>query len=56
MPARAKPPAPTTILLVRHGQTPTTGKHLPGRAPGLHLYTMNRSTAAIDLVDRLGLR
>lgn len=37
MPARAKPPAPTTILLVRHGQTPTTGKHLPGRAPGLHL-------------------
>ncbi len=32
-----KPPAPTTILLVRHGQTPTTGKVLPGRAPGLHL-------------------
>jgi probable phosphomutase (TIGR03848 family) len=28
---------PTTILLVRHGQTPTTGKLLPGRAPGLHL-------------------
>jgi probable phosphomutase (TIGR03848 family) len=28
---------PTTILLVRHGQTPTTGKLLPGQAPGLHL-------------------
>jgi probable phosphoglycerate mutase len=25
------------VLLVRHGQTPTTGKLLPGRAPGLHL-------------------
>jgi probable phosphoglycerate mutase len=32
-----KPPKPTTILLVRHGKTPTTGKLLPGRAPGLHL-------------------
>jgi probable phosphoglycerate mutase len=31
------PPAPTLVLLVRHGQTPTTGKLLPGRAPGLHL-------------------
>lgn len=28
---------PTTILMVRHGQTPTTGKLLPGRAAGLHL-------------------
>lgn len=25
------------MLLVRHGKTPTTGKVLPGRAPGLHL-------------------
>jgi probable phosphomutase (TIGR03848 family) len=31
------PPAITTVLLVRHGKTPTTGKLLPGRAPGLHL-------------------
>lgn len=31
------PPPPTLLLLVRHGQTPTTGKVLPGRAPGLHL-------------------
>ena len=30
-------PAPTVVVLVRHGQTPTTGKLLPGRAPGLHL-------------------
>lgn len=28
---------PTIIVLVRHGLTPTTGKILPGRAPGLHL-------------------
>jgi probable phosphoglycerate mutase len=28
---------PTLVLLVRHGQTPTTGSTLPGRAPGLHL-------------------
>ena len=37
--ARTKPtpPSPTVVLLVRHGQTPTTGKLLPGRAPGLHL-------------------
>lgn len=30
-------PRPTTVLLVRHGQTPTTGKVLPGRAKGLNL-------------------
>ncbi|HQZ36642.1 MAG TPA: MSMEG_4193 family putative phosphomutase [Ilumatobacteraceae bacterium] len=37
--ARAKTshPDPTVVLLVRHGQTPTTGKLLPGRAAGLHL-------------------
>jgi probable phosphomutase (TIGR03848 family) len=35
--AASTAPRPTTILLVRHGQTPTTGKMLPGRAPGLHL-------------------
>ena len=36
-PKRATGAKPTTILLVRHGQTPTTGKLLPGRAPGLRL-------------------
>ncbi|HEY7930813.1 MAG TPA: histidine phosphatase family protein [Acidimicrobiales bacterium] len=29
----------TTFFLVRHGATATTGKVLPGRAPGLHLAT-----------------
>ena len=33
------------MLLVRHGQTPTTGKLLPGRAPGLHLADVGRSQA-----------
>jgi len=37
MPARPKPTPPTLVLLVRHGTTGTTGKVLPGRAPGLHL-------------------
>ena len=37
MATRNAPPPLTTILLVRHGQTPSTGKVLPGRAPGLHL-------------------
>ncbi len=35
--AKKNPPSPTVVLFVRHGQTPTTGKKLPGRAPGLHL-------------------
>ena len=39
------PPAPTLVLLVRHGQTPTTGKVLPGRAPGLHLADRGREQA-----------
>jgi probable phosphoglycerate mutase len=36
--ARRRPPTfGTLVLLVRHGQTPTTGDVLPGRSPGLHL-------------------
>lgn len=31
------PSSLTTILMVRHGVTSTTGTLLPGRAPGLHL-------------------
>ena len=31
------PPRSTVVLFVRHGQTPTTGKVLPGRTAGLHL-------------------
>ncbi len=49
----AAPPAPTLVLLVRHGQTPTTGKVLPGRAPGLHLS--DKGTAQAQAVaDRIG--
>ncbi len=39
-------PRPTVVLLVRHGQTPTTGKLLPGRAPGLHLSEVGEAQAA----------
>ena len=35
--ANAAGPKPTLVLMVRHGQTPTTGAVLPGRAKGLHL-------------------
>lgn len=38
-------PKPTTVLLVRHGRTPTTGKVLPGRAKGLHLGDEGRAQA-----------
>lgn len=40
-----KPTASTLVLLVRHGQTPTTGTVLPGRAPGLHLSDVGRAQA-----------
>jgi probable phosphomutase (TIGR03848 family) len=39
-------PTSTLVLLVRHGQTPTTGKLLPGRAPGLHLADNGLDQAA----------
>jgi probable phosphomutase (TIGR03848 family) len=38
-------PRPTVVLLVRHGQTPTTGTLLPGRAGGLHLSEVGRAQA-----------
>lgn len=52
----AKPSGPpaTLLLLVRHGQTPTTGKILPGRAPGLHLADTGNEqarTAAARLAE-----
>lgn len=40
-----KPTAGTLVLLVRHGQTPTTGTVLPGRAPNLHLSDAGRTQA-----------
>lgn len=46
MPARSRRTArPTLVLLVRHGQTPTTGAVLPGRAAGLHLSDAGRAQA-----------
>ena len=48
--ARKSPPA-TLVLFVRHGQTPTTGTTLPGRAPGLHLADTGRTQA-----DRVAAR
>ena len=38
-------PKATTILLVRHGQTATTGSVLPGRTKGLHLTDAGRAQA-----------
>jgi probable phosphoglycerate mutase len=44
------------VLLVRHGETPTTGTVLPGRAPGLHLSQRGRVQAE-RIAERLaGLR
>ena len=42
-----KPPTPqsTRIILIRHGQTPTTGVKLPGRAKGLHLADVGHAQA-----------
>ena len=42
----------TVVLLVRHGLTPTTGRVLPGRAPGLHLSDQGRAQSE-GLVERL---
>lgn len=41
----ARAPQPTVAILVRHGQTGTTGSVLPGRAPGLHLSDAGREQA-----------
>jgi probable phosphomutase (TIGR03848 family) len=43
--ARRSPAKPTLVLLVRHGQTATTGTVLPGRAKGLHLADTGRAQA-----------
>jgi probable phosphomutase (TIGR03848 family) len=42
------------VLLVRHGQTSTTGVVLPGRAPGLHLGDKGREEAA-DVAGRIAV-
>ena len=48
----ATTPTFTTILLVRHGATATTGTVLPGRAPGLHLGTKGEDQA-LAVAERL---
>ena len=45
-------PKPTTVLLVRPGQTPPTGQVLPGRAAGLHLADSGHEQAQIA-ADRI---
>jgi probable phosphomutase (TIGR03848 family) len=42
--------------MVRHGRTPTTGKELPGRSPGLHLSEEGRAQAetAAERIAALG--
>jgi probable phosphoglycerate mutase len=52
-PGKAKLPPPTLVLLVRHGQTGTTGKVLPGRAPGLHLAEVGQQQAQAA-AERIG--
>lgn len=54
MPTKPRtPPRPTTlVLLVRHGQTSTTGTILPGRAPGLHLADTGHAQA-VRAAERL---
>jgi probable phosphomutase (TIGR03848 family) len=55
MPTRKKPPQATLVLLVRHGQTPTTGETLPGRAKGLHLADkgIEQAEAAAERIAKL---
>lgn len=45
MPRRPKPLPPTTLLLVRHGLTPTTGRDLPEAGPGPGLTEEGRRQA-----------
>ena len=52
--ATTTPPPPTLVLFVRHGQTPTTGKVLPGRARGLHLARRGRKTHHARLAGNVG--
>ena len=54
MARKPPPPRPTLVLLVRHGQTPTTGSTLPGRARGLHLSDVGKGQAQAA-ADRIAL-
>ena len=50
----ATAPKPTTILLIRHAETPTTGKVLPGRAAGLGLSSKGVAQAKARAADIAG--
>lgn len=50
-----KPAAPTVVIFVRHGQTSSTGKVLPGRAPGLALAERGKAQARA-VAEHLGAR
>ena len=54
--SRSRPSStpPTLLLLVRHGQTPTTGAVLPGRARGLHLADKGNEQA-LAVAERLAV-
>jgi probable phosphoglycerate mutase len=59
MPDPRRPPRPspaTLVLLVRHGQTSTTGVVLPGRAPGLHLSDDGRRQAEAVAARLAGIK
>jgi probable phosphomutase (TIGR03848 family) len=59
MPDQRRPPRPspaTLVLLVRHGQTSTTGVVLPGRAPGLHLSDDGRRQAEAVAARLAGIK
>jgi probable phosphomutase (TIGR03848 family) len=47
----SNPPVVTTVLLVRHGTTSSTGTLLPGRAAGLHL-----TDTGVEQAERAGAR
>jgi probable phosphomutase (TIGR03848 family) len=49
----ARSTRPALVLLVRHGQTGTTGQILPGRAPGLGLADTGRDQAEA-VAERIG--
>jgi probable phosphomutase (TIGR03848 family) len=51
-----RPPSSAVALFVRHGTTPTTGKVLPGRAPGLHLSDVGRKQAQATAERIAGLK
>lgn len=53
-PKRSAAPKPTTILLIRHAETPTTGKVLPGRAAGLGLSSKGVAQAEARAADIAG--